>query len=97
MIPKDVIKKPLDILDDNPVYVQTKSGMKKIQDSLESITYDGNIMTCALYFGSGKINVYDLLGGFTGLPAEENKIFKIARTTMFIKKEGILYSPMEVK
>lgn len=96
-IPKDVIKKPLDILDDNPVYVQTKSGMKKIQDSLESITYDDNIMTCALYFGSGKINVYDLLGGFTDLPAEENKIFKIARTTMFIKKEGILYSPMEVK
>ena len=71
--------------------------MKKIQDALESISYDGNVLTCGLYFGGGKINIYDLLGGLTGLPAEENKLFKVTRTTMFIKKEGILYSPMEVK
>lgn len=97
MIPEDVIKKSLDFPDDKPVYVQTKSGMKKIQDTLESINYDSNVLTCGLHFGGGKINIYDLLGGLTGLPAEKNRLFKVTRTTMFIKKEGILYSPMEVK
>jgi radical SAM family uncharacterized protein/radical SAM-linked protein len=97
LIPGDLLKKPLDFQPDNPIYVQAKSGMKKIQDALESINYDSNILSCGIKFGSGKINIYDLLSYLTDLPAEESKIFKITRTTMFIKKEGILYSPMEAK
>jgi len=97
MVPKDLLKKPLDFPLDNPIYVQAKSGMKKVQDGLESISYDGDILSCGIRFGGGKINIYDLVSYLTDLSAEESKIFKTTRTTMFIKKEGILYSPMEVK
>jgi radical SAM family uncharacterized protein/radical SAM-linked protein len=96
-LPDDFIKKPLEFSPDDPIYVQAKSGTKKIQDALESISFESGILSCALRFGSRKINVYDLIGYLTDLPAEERKIFKITRTTMFIKKEGILYSPMEAK
>ena len=97
MISKDLIRKPLDFPVDKPIYVQKKSGTKKIQDALESINYNDDILSCGIQFGSGKINIYDLLSYITELSVEESKIFKITRTTMFIKKEGILYSPMEVK
>ena len=97
MVPKNLLKKPLDFPAEDPIYVQAKSGVKKIQDGLESINYDGEVLSCGIKFGSGKINVYDLLSYLTDLPVEESKILKITRTTMFIKKEGILYSPMEAK
>ena len=97
MIPKELIRRPLDFSVENPLYVQTKSGSKKIQDALESINYDDGLLSCGIKFGSGKINIYDLLSYITEQSFEESKIFKITRTTMFIKKEGILYSPMEAK
>lgn len=95
-ISQNAIKKSLDSLDDKPIHIQTRSGTKNILDGLESISLKDDILTCGLHFGGKKINIYELLSYLTELPVESSKIFKITRTTMFFKKDGILYSPMEV-
>jgi hypothetical protein len=96
-LPQHDIKKSLDFPDDKPIYIKTKSGMKNVLDGLESISLNDDVLTCGLYFGGKKINIYELLSYITDLQVESAKIYKITRTTMFVKKEGILYSPMEVK
>jgi hypothetical protein len=96
-IPPDCIKKSVDLSDKKSIYINTKSGMKDIKGSIESLSFDNGMLSCGLCFGNGKINVYNLLSYLTELPVELVKAFKITRTTMFIKKEGILFSPMEVK
>ena len=95
-LPPGVVKKSIDF-SKKPFYVQTKSGMKKIQDGVASISIEDNILSCVLHFGNGKINIYDLLSYLTDLPVDFVKTYKVTRTTMFIKREGIEYSPMEVK
>lgn len=97
IIAKEILKKSLDFPQNKPIYIQAKSGKKKIQDGLESISYDNDVLSCGIKFGGGKINIYELLSYLTDLSVEESKVFKITRTTMFIKQEGILYSPMEAK
>ena len=96
-LPQNDIKKSLGFSSDKPIYIKTKSGMKNILDGLESISLNNGILTCGLYFGMKKINIYELLSYLTDLLIESAKIYKITRTTMFIKKGGILHSPMEVK
>ncbi|MBA7705218.1 hypothetical protein ES703_114042 [subsurface metagenome] len=96
-LPQNDIKKSLGFSSDKPIYIKTKSGMKNILDGLESISLNNGILTCGLYFGIKKINIYELLSYLTNLLIESAKIYKITRTTMFIKKGGILHSPMEVK
>lgn len=96
-IPRNAIKKPLELPRDKPLYIQTKSGMKDILDGVESLNYDDGVLTCGLRFGGKKINIYELISFLTDNSIEMSRTYKITRTTMFIKKEGILYSPMEVK
>ncbi len=94
-LPPGVLKKPIDF-SDTPLYIEKKSGRKKIQDGVLSISLKEDLLTCVLYFGNGTINIYDLLSYLTDLPVELVKAYKVTRTQMFIKKEGIEYSPMEV-
>jgi len=96
-IPEDAIKKPLTFSSDSPIYIQTKYGSKNILDGLENISFKDGTLTCGLYFGGRRINIYDLLSYLTGLPVDLVKKYKTTRTTMFVKKNGILYSPMEAK
>jgi hypothetical protein len=77
-------------------YVDTKSGMKNIQEGLESLSYENNVLTCGLRFGNRKVNLYELLSYLVDKPVELARLYKATRTTMFIKRDGILYTPMEV-
>lgn len=95
-IPRDSIKKAMEIKEDELMYVQTKSGVKKIQDGLESISYHAGILQCGLYYEPKKINVYELIAYFTEQAVDSCKLYRITRTTMFVKENGILRSPMEV-
>jgi len=97
IIPLDKIKKPIESLHDKPVYIQSKSSTKNIAETVETISVRNNTLCCGLYFGAGKINIYELLSYLTDEPIEQVKLCKITRTAMFIKKEGLLSSPMEVK
>jgi len=96
-ISKSEIKQSIEFSRDRPVYIQTRSGMKNLSSGIESISLSDGKLNCGLYFGKGGINVYDLLSYLTGLSTEQVKIYPVTRTTMFIKKEGILYSPMEIR
>lgn len=96
-IPGQDIKKTPVLSDSKPIYIQSKSGMKNILESMETFSLKDNILNCGLYFGNGKINIYELLSYLTDLPVEQVKLYKITRTAMFIKKEGLLSSPMEAK
>ncbi|MEO0155630.1 MAG: TIGR03960 family B12-binding radical SAM protein [candidate division WOR-3 bacterium] len=91
------IRKPLGNFKNQPVYISSKSKVKNISESIESISYNENILTCGLYYGEKYVNIYELLSYLTDLPIEEVKKYKVTRTLMFIKKGGLLYSPMEVK
>jgi radical SAM-linked protein len=77
--------------------VTTRSGAKNLAESIESMSPGESTLSCGLYFGPGKINIYDLLAYLTDRPAESVRAYKVTRTSLFIKKEGILLSPMEVK
>jgi radical SAM family uncharacterized protein/radical SAM-linked protein len=90
------LKRRLDPDSREPVYVETKSGKKNLLDGIERISISNGNLTCALYCGTGQINIYDLISYLTGIPSERTRIFKVMRTMMFIKKEDELYSPMEV-
>jgi radical SAM family uncharacterized protein/radical SAM-linked protein len=90
------LKQWLDPDSQEPVFVDTKSGKKNVLDGIESISIGNGSLTCALYCGTGQINIYDLISYLTDLPSEQTKKFKVTRTMMFIKKEDELYSPMEV-
>lgn len=96
-IPADHINKSIDFSDNKSIYIQTRAGMKNVPESVESISLNNNILHCGLYFGKRGINIYGLLSYLTDQPIESVKRYKITRTTMFIKNEGIVYSPMEVK
>lgn len=95
-IDKGELKKNIDPDSRDPVYVETKSGKKNVLDGLDSISISNGNLTCALYCGTGQINIYDLMSYLTGLPSEQTKKYRVTRTMMFIKKEDELYSPMEV-
>jgi len=90
------LKNQIDLNDPRPLFVSTKSGSKNIRESIEIISMQQQALNCGLYFGPGMINVYDLLSYLTGEPVDQVKTCKITRTAMFIKKEGLLTSPMEV-
>lgn len=94
-LPPGALKKPINF-SHMPLYVETKSGKKKIQDGVASILLQDNRLTCVLYFGNGTINIYDLLSYLTDLPVELVKAYKVTRRNMFIEREGIEYSPMEI-
>jgi radical SAM family uncharacterized protein/radical SAM-linked protein len=96
-IPEKSIKKSIDFSGNKSLHVKTKSGVRNILESVESISFKDGMLTCGLYFGGRKLNIYELISYLTDLPVELSKTYKITRTTMFVKKEGILYSPMEVK
>lgn len=91
------LKKKIDLTSRNPVYVITRAGRKNVLDGLDSISVNNGNLTCGLYYGQGQINIYDLISYLTDLPTDQAKKFKVTRTTMFVKKEGELYSPMEAK
>ena len=96
-ISADDIKKSLNFIGNKNAYIETKSGKKKISDGVESISLRDSALTCGLHFGAKMINVYELLSYLTDLSVESAKTYKIARTKMFINKDGVVYSPMEVK
>ncbi len=91
------LRKQIDSSSRESVYIETKSGRKDIAAGLDSISISNGKLTCALYYGGGQINIYDLISYLTGLPSDQAKRYKVTRTTMFTKKEGELYSPMEAK
>jgi radical SAM family uncharacterized protein/radical SAM-linked protein len=95
-ISRDAITKPMNFSDGALVYVDTKSGMKNIQEGLESLSYENDILTCGLRFGNRKLNLYELLSYLIDKPVEMARLYNATRTTMFIKKDGKLYTPMEV-
>jgi radical SAM family uncharacterized protein/radical SAM-linked protein len=94
-IPRNAIQKSMDF-SGGTAYVDTKSGMKNIQEGLESLSYENNVLTCGLRFGNRKVNLYELLSYLVDKPVELTRLYKATRTTMFIKKDGMLYTPMEV-
>jgi radical SAM family uncharacterized protein/radical SAM-linked protein len=95
-IPADHIKKSLALSTHTSAYVRTKSGVKNVAESVESISMNGNVLHCGLHFGQGTINIYSFVSYLTDLPVESTKKYKITRTALFIKNKGIVYSPMEV-
>ncbi len=96
-ISQNDIKKSLNFSDNEDGYIQTKSGIKNISDGVASISLKDSALTCGLHFGVKKINIYELLSYLTNRPVELAKTYKITRTKMFINKDGVMYSPMEVK
>lgn len=96
-IPRQDITKSLDMQKAKAVHIQTKAGVKKIQDGLESLSYHDGILQCGLYFAPKMITIYELIAYFTEQTVDLCKLYKITRTTMFVKKNGILHSPMEAK
>lgn len=96
-IPQNELCKPFDIFKSQPIYISSKSRVKNISESIESISYEGNILNCGLYYGEKYVNIYELLSYLTGMALEQVKKYKVTRTLMFIKKNGLLYTPMEVK
>jgi len=96
-LPIPEIVRPLDPAALKAAFINTKSGAKNLIDSVDSMSPGDNALVCGLHFGPGKINIYDLLTYLTDRPAETVRSYKVTRTSMFIKKEGILLSPMEVK
>lgn len=96
-ITEGALKHRIDSLSKQSISIETKSGKKDIAAALDSISINNGKLICALYYGSGQINIYDLIGYLTGLSADQAKCFKVTRTMMFTKKEDELYSPMEAK
>lgn len=96
-IPENELRKPMDIFNNQPVCIISKSKIKNLSETIESISYKDNILNCSLYYGEKYANIYELCSYLTELPLEQTKKFKVTRTMMFIKKGGLLYSPMEVK
>jgi radical SAM family uncharacterized protein/radical SAM-linked protein len=94
-IMKEELKNHINADSREPIYVETRSGKKNILDGLDSISISNGNLTCALYCGAGQLSIYDLLSYLTDLPLEQAKKYKVTRTTMFIKKEDVLCSPME--
>jgi radical SAM family uncharacterized protein/radical SAM-linked protein len=79
-----------------PAYIETRSGMKNMTGSLESLTYANGKLQCGLLFGEKKVTIYELLCHMTGKTMDEVRIYKVTRTTMCIKRDGMQLSPMEV-
>jgi len=96
-IPESMIRRPLDFSHQKPVYIWAGSETRNICDSVESISYKDGTLTCGLYYGAKNINIYQLCSYLTEIPVEETRLFKVTRTLLFIKRNGLLYSPMEVK
>jgi radical SAM-linked protein len=96
-ITEGALKKQIDTLSKESVFIETKSGKKDIAAALDSISLNNGKLTCGLYYGGGQINIYDLISYLTGLTQDQAKCFKVTRTMMFTKREDELYSPMEAK
>lgn len=95
-IPQEDIVNSADSGATQPVYFAARSGMKNMAESLESFAYQDGILTCSLFFGGKKVTVYELLSHITGKIIDEVKMYKVTRTSLFVKRDGILLSPMEV-
>ncbi|MBN2620079.1 DUF2344 domain-containing protein, partial [candidate division WOR-3 bacterium] len=78
-----------------PVYINARSGMKNLTESMESFQYETGILKCGLYFGGKRVTIYELLSHVTGKTIEDVKTYKVTRTTMFIKRDSRFLSPME--
>jgi len=96
-IPQEDVVNPVDTDRTDPVYTQTRSGMKDISESITAFAHDNGTLSCGLKIGAKKVTVYELLSYVTEKPVEEVKIYSVTRTNMFIEENGILHSPMEVK
>jgi len=96
-IPDNEMRKPIDIFKNQPIYINSKSKVKNLSETVESISYKDNILNSGLYYGEKYVNIYELCSYLTEIPLEQAKKFKVTRTLMFIKQSGLLYSPMEVK
>ncbi len=96
-LPASDMRKPIDIFRNQPIYINSKNRVKNISETIETISYNDGILTCGLYYGEKYVNIYELCSYLTDNPLEQVKKYRITRTMMFIKKEGLLYSPMEVK
>ncbi len=96
-IPENELRKPIDIFNAQSICITSKSKVKNLSETIESISYKDNILNCGLYYGEKYANIYELCSYLTEIPLEEAKKFKVTRTLMFIKQGGLLYSPMEVK
>ncbi len=95
-IPRDAIRQSVDAQGRAPISIQTKSGRKSIHESLESVSCVDGTLTCGLYFGGGKLTIYEFLSYLTGQPVERCKMYKVTRTALCYKKGGVAYSLMEV-
>jgi radical SAM-linked protein len=96
-VPADKIRKPIDVFKDQPIYVNSKSRVKNLSETIESISFKEGILNCGLYYGEKYINIYELCSYLSETPLEQAKKFKVTRNLMFIKQGDLLYSPMEVK
>jgi radical SAM family uncharacterized protein/radical SAM-linked protein len=94
-IPREDIVNLPDLDAAQPVYCTARSGTKNMTESLESFVFQGGILTCGLFFGGKKVTVYELLSHVTGKIVDEVKMYKVTRTSMFVKRDGLLLSPME--
>jgi len=79
-----------------PVYIETRSGMKNVAESLDSFDYKDGLLTCGLLFGEKRVTIYELLSYITGKKVDEVKIYKVTRTKLLVKRDDMLLSPMEV-
>lgn len=95
-LPYDAIKQSFDFSNTEPVAIETKSGMKIVSDSIESVAYSDGTLSCGLYFGRGKLTIYEFLSYLTEQPVELCKAFKVTRTALCCKRDGVAYSLMEV-
>ncbi|MEO0205960.1 MAG: TIGR03936 family radical SAM-associated protein, partial [candidate division WOR-3 bacterium] len=91
------IHKPIDIFKNQPVYINSKSRVKNLSETVESISFKDSVLNCGLYYGEKYANIYELCSYLTEVSLEESKKYKVTRTLMFIKQGGLLYSPMEVR
>ncbi len=96
-LPASEIHKPIDILKNQPVYVNSKNRVKDLSETIESISFGDGVLSCGLYYGEKYVNIYEICSYLTDSSLEQAKKYKVTRTLMFIKKDGLLHSPMEVK
>jgi radical SAM family uncharacterized protein/radical SAM-linked protein len=96
-IPSEHLRNSVEISDEPPVFIKSRTGMKNASSCVDTISLKDSTLSCGLHFGDKSINIYELLSYLTDTSVELSKTYKVTRVAMFIKKDGILYSPMEVK
>lgn len=96
-VPSSDLKRGLEGLTESSDCVVGRNTMKKLSESLERVAWENGVLTCGLAFGEKKVTIYELLAYLTGCSPEEVKKYPVTRNAMFIKKDGLLFTPMEEK